>query len=81
MIALSGVEALPHPAEPAAAALRAMLPENLRDLDPWRTADPVRDRVLRRAAAMGSPSPDNPQRAPVWENYVVAQCAQAALGL
>ena len=27
------------------------------------------------------PSPDNPQNAPVWENYIVAQAVQASLGL
>ena len=30
---------------------------------------------------MQFPTPDDPKRAPVWENYVVAQAAQAALGL
>lgn len=29
---------------------------------------------------MKYPSPENPERAPVWDNYVVAQCTQAALG-
>jgi len=27
------------------------------------------------------PSPEDPARAPVWENYVVAQAVQASLGL
>ena len=27
------------------------------------------------------PSPEDPGRAPIWDNYVVAQAAQAALGL
>ena len=30
---------------------------------------------------MDFPTPDDPKRAPVWENYVVAQAAQAALRL
>lgn len=30
---------------------------------------------------MDFPTPDDPKRAPVWENYVIAQAAQAALGL
>ena len=30
---------------------------------------------------MQFPTPNDPKRAPVWENYVVAQAAQAALGL
>jgi hypothetical protein len=30
---------------------------------------------------MRFPTPDDPANAPVWENYVVAQTAQAALGL
>jgi hypothetical protein len=30
---------------------------------------------------MQYPTPDDPARAPVWENYVGAQAAQAALGL
>ncbi|MCP4308372.1 MAG: hypothetical protein GY788_26530 [bacterium] len=30
---------------------------------------------------MSLPTPDNPQNAPVWENYVVAQVVQASLGL
>ena len=29
---------------------------------------------------MKFPTPEDPARAPVWENYVVAQAAQAALG-
>ena len=31
--------------------------------------------------AMNYPSPQDPGRAPVWENYVVAQAVQASLGL
>jgi hypothetical protein len=30
--------------------------------------------------AMSMPAPDDPGRAPVWENYVVAQTVQAMLG-
>jgi hypothetical protein len=30
---------------------------------------------------MDFPTPDDPMRAPVWENYVIAQAAQASLGL
>ncbi|WP_182112674.1 MULTISPECIES: hypothetical protein [unclassified Actinotalea] len=29
---------------------------------------------------MTLPSPENPQNAPIWDNYVVAQVAQASLG-
>jgi hypothetical protein len=32
-------------------------------------------------AGVHFPTPDNPERAPVWENYVVAQAAHAALRL
>lgn len=35
LIAVSGVEMLPDPDEPGGAELRAMLPPNLRGLDPW----------------------------------------------
>ncbi|MBM7497477.1 hypothetical protein [Oerskovia paurometabola] len=31
--------------------------------------------------ALAMPTPEDPGRAPVWENYVVAQVAQASLGL
>jgi len=30
---------------------------------------------------MSLPSPEDPRRAPVWENHVVAQAVQASLGL
>lgn len=30
---------------------------------------------------MKLPSPTNPERAPVWENYIIAQAVQASLGL
>ncbi|WP_157181454.1 hypothetical protein [Actinopolymorpha alba] len=30
---------------------------------------------------MSLPTPEDPRRAPVWENYIVAQAVQASLGL
>jgi len=35
LICVSGVEMLPDPSEPAGRLLRALLPTNLRALDPW----------------------------------------------
>jgi hypothetical protein len=40
------------------------------------------DRTLQRhTGRVHFPTPDKPERAPVWENYVVAQAAHAALRL
>jgi hypothetical protein len=35
----------------------------------------------RQNGAVQFPTPDDPRRAPIWDNYVVAQAAQAALRL
>lgn len=37
--------------------------------------------VFVQTAGMDFPTPDDPKRAPVWENYVIAQAAHASLGL
>ena len=34
---------------------------------------------LLQTLAMGFPTPNDPRRAPVWENYVIAQAARASL--
>jgi hypothetical protein len=38
-------------------------------------------RVPCRLSDMDYPTPEDPKRAPVWENYVIAQAAQASLGM
>lgn len=55
---------------------------------PWLPGVPIlalwrdqrhRGAQLRHTAVMQFPTPEDPKRAPIWENYVVAEAAQAAL--
>lgn len=41
-------------------------------------APPIIDETIREQVTF--PTPDEPARAPVWDNYIVAQVAQASLG-
>ncbi|MFC5290561.1 hypothetical protein ACFPM7_26200 [Actinokineospora guangxiensis] len=54
-----------------------------RQTDPAGKGGPRRGQLRRRrrrVVPMTTPTPDDPAGAPVWENYIVAQLAQAALG-
>ena len=57
----------------------ADLPVHVVPGPPAVTAIGIGTAALREPSAMEMPTPDDPARAPVWENYIAAQAAQASL--